>query len=275
MEIAAVFASPLAHSRQPDPALLSCPAAIPHPVHPVLQQYYGEIGLGTPPQPFQVGQRAGLGARASRRRRRPALGACALKETAFRPVAVFGCCPHRSPADHSLQPTSHLPAPSPCAALQVIFDTGSSNLWVPSSKCSYLSIACYLHSKYHAEKSHTYKVPAWPWPPAGCCCCGGVPRRRLACWRGALWRGATPQRPSPQPDGLTQPRTLHRAYVDHASPAGGRARLCDPVRLRPAVRLPVAGARGAAGTGVPPPNAPSHPHHAHHSCAPPHKRRTR
>lgn len=34
----------------------------------------------------------------------------------------------------------------------------SSDLWVPSSKCSYLSIACYLHSKYNAERSHTYKA---------------------------------------------------------------------------------------------------------------------
>uniref|UniRef100_A0A6N2KIQ6 Peptidase A1 domain-containing protein n=1 Tax=Salix viminalis TaxID=40686 RepID=A0A6N2KIQ6_SALVM len=38
----------------------------------------------------------------------------------------------------------------------VIFDTGSSNLWVPSSKC-YLSVACFFHSKYNSGKSSTYK----------------------------------------------------------------------------------------------------------------------
>ncbi|XP_039048565.1 aspartic proteinase-like [Hibiscus syriacus] len=39
----------------------------------------------------------------------------------------------------------------------VIFDTGSSNLWVPSSKC-YFSIACYLHSRYKSGRSRTYKA---------------------------------------------------------------------------------------------------------------------
>ncbi|CAI0437279.1 unnamed protein product [Linum tenue] len=45
---------------------------------------------------------------------------------------------------------------TPAQTFTVIFDTGSSNLWVPSSKC-YFSLACYLHPRYKSSKSSTYK----------------------------------------------------------------------------------------------------------------------